>query len=238
MRWIDKSGPPPTALEEYLNLQRPVGVNLDYGNFTRKPQLRRELTAQQFGLCALTGAAIDGRLGRLALDGCVTAASGERLKIKPHNAHLKPQAVCEREMIARGQEPGREVGEDMDHRNIVAALLVEGAKDEMFGAATQEDRLLRVKPTDPGCEARFHFDGNGNVHGLDADASDTADTLKLWHRTLVGWRKEAIAVFTDPDFVKSRADLDAVIAAMDAPANGQLPAYCFAIKQVAMRLRA
>jgi hypothetical protein len=210
MRWIDKSGPPPTALTEFLGLQRPVGLNLDYDSFTRKPQLRQELTAQQFGLCALTGAAIDGRLGQLAPDGYVVAALGERLKIKSHNAHLKPQAVCKREMTARGQEPGRHVGEDMDHRNLVAALLVEGAKDEMFGAAAQEEQLLRVKPTDRGCEGRFHLDGNGDVHGLDADARDTVDTLKLWHRTLVGWRKEAIGVYTDPGVIRSLADLDDV----------------------------
>ena len=237
MRWIDKSGPPPVALEEYLNIQRPTGVNLDYRSFSRKPQLRRELTAQQFGLCALTGAPIDARMGHLTPDGYMTAASGERLRIKSHNAHLKPQAVCEREMIARGEEPGRTVGEDMDHRNIVAALLVEGAEDEMFGAAAQADDLIEVNPTDRGCEARFHFDGNGDVHGLDDDASETVDTLKLGHRTLAGWRREAIGVFTDPDFIRSRADLDAVITAMETPADGQLPAYCFAIKQVALRLR-
>ena len=237
MRWIDKSGPPPTALVEYLENQRPTGVNLDYDSFTRKPQLRGELTAQQFGLCALTGAAVDARLGQIAADGYVTTASGVRLKIKSHNAHLKPQKLCKQEMIARGEEPGRAVGEDMDYRNIVAAILVEGAQDEMFGAAAQEDKLLRVKPTDQGCETRFLFDSNGDVRGLDADASDTVDTLKLEHRTLSGWRREAIGVFTDPDFIRSQADLDAVIAAMDTPANGQLPPYCFAIKQVVMRLR-
>jgi hypothetical protein len=62
------------------------------------------------------------------------------------------------------------------HRNIVAALQVEGAQDEMFGAAAQKDKLLRVKPTDHGCDARFYFDSNGDVHGLDNDASDTVDT--------------------------------------------------------------
>ena len=238
MRWIDKNGPSPAALEEYLNVQRPTGVNLDYGSFTRKPQLQRELTAQQFGLCALSGAPIDGRMGRFAPDGYITAATGERLKIKSHNAHLKSQKVCKEEMVARGEEPGRAVGEDMDYRNIVAALLVEGAQDEMFGAAAQEDKLLRVKPTDHGCEARFHFDGNGDVHGLDADARDTVDTLKLGHRTLSGWRREAIGVFTDPEVIRTQTDLDAVVSAMDTPTNEQLPAYCFAIKQVAMRLRA
>jgi hypothetical protein len=237
MRWIDKSGPPPRALEEYLEIQRPAGVNLDYDAFTRKPQLRRELTVQKFGLCALTGAPIDARLGQLAPDGYVESVSGMRVKIKSHNAHLKPQKLCEQEMVARGEEPGRAVGEDMDHRNIVAALLVEGAQDEMFGAAAQKDKLLRVKPTDHGCDARFYFDSNGDVHGLDHDASDTVDTLKLEHRTLSGWRSEAIGVFTDPDVIRSPADLDAVIAAMETPSGGQLPAYCFAIKQVVMRLR-
>lgn len=237
MRWIDKTGPPPTALEEYLEIQRPTGVNLDYDSFTRKPQLRRELTAQQFGLCALTGTAVDDRLGTLAADGHVTTKSGGHLKIKAHNAHLKPQKLCKQEMIARREVPGHAVGEDMDYRNIVAAILVEGAPDERFGAAAQEDKLLRLKPTDQGCETRFYFDSNGDVRGVDADASDTVDILKLDHRTLSGWRRETIDVFTDPEFIRSPADWDAIIAAMDTPVNGQLPPYCFAIKQVVMRLR-
>jgi hypothetical protein len=74
-------------------------------------------------------------------------------------------------------------------------------------------------------KAGFHFDGNGDVQGEDADARNTSEILKLDHRTLAGWRKEAIGVFTDPDVFTSNADLDAIIAAMDAPAAGKLPAY-------------
>lgn len=237
MRWIDKTGPMPQALEQFLNNQCPVGLGLDYHSFTRKRELRQELVAQQHGLCALTGGPIDERLGAVAPDGQVTAASGARLKIKVHNAHLKPQSVCRQEIIARGDEPGRVVGEDMDHRNIVAALLIEGAADEMFGAAAQENHLLQVKPTDPGCDDRFYFDGNGGIDGRDGDAQQTVETLKLKHRTLEGWRREAIEVFIDPAKIQSPADLDAIIAAMETPAHGRLPAYCFAINQVAKRLK-
>ncbi|MEI6394114.1 MAG: hypothetical protein WCT12_23795 [Verrucomicrobiota bacterium] len=236
MRWIDKSGLPPRALEEYLNNQRPIGVNLDYESFTRKRELRQELVAHQRGLCAFTGAAIDDRLGSISPDGHLTSPSGAKLNIKVHNAHLKPQSVCKQEMIARNEEPGRSLGEDMDHRNIVAALLMEGAKEETFGAAAQINRLLLISPIEPDCEARFHFAGNGQVQGIGPEASDTVAILKLCHRTLEGWRREAIEAFIDPAKITSISDLEAIIAAMNTSSNGRLPAYCFAIKQVAERL--
>jgi hypothetical protein len=237
MRWIDKSGPPPRALDEYLDNQRPLGINLDYDSFRRKRELRQELVVHQEGLCALTGAPIDDRLGSISADGNLTTPSGTRLRIKVHNAHLKPQGECVRELVERGEEPGRVVGEDMDHRNIVAALLVEGAEEEMFGAAAQKNSLLPVRPTDAGCEARFRFNGNGTVDGADDRARDTVKILKLCHRTLEGWRREAIEAFIDPSMIESSADIDAIIAAMTTSANGKLPAYCFAIRQVAERMR-
>jgi hypothetical protein len=59
----------------------------------------------------------------------------------------------------------------------------------------------------------------------------------LNHRTLRGWRQNAIEAFIDPGLIETIADLDAIIAAMDEPRAGRLPEYCFAIKQVAQRLR-
>lgn len=236
MRWIDKSGPPPPALAEYLANQIPTGVNLDYESFTRKPQLRRELTAQQFGLCAFTGAAIDERMGQLNEEGKLVSAAGVPLKILVHNAHVKPQETCKQEQDAQFL-PGALIGEDMDHRNIVAALLVEGAEEEQFGGAAQGNDLLPVKPTDAGCEARFDFKADGTVAGMDADAQTTVDVLDLDHRTLRGWRRVAIEVFVDPEKIETTADLDAVIAAMDTPQGGKLPAYCFAIKQIAVQMK-
>jgi len=74
MRWINKSAEPPSSLREYVAAQTPVGHGLDYGTFastaapgggSRGGQLRRELTVEQCGLCAYTGAGIDSRVGRL-----------------------------------------------------------------------------------------------------------------------------------------------------------------------------
>lgn len=158
------------------------------------------------------------------------------LKIIVHNAHLKPQDQCKREQATQ-LFPGGLVGEDMDHRNIVAALLVEGSKDEQFGAAAQGNNLVPVKPTDAGCDTRFDFKADGIVTGMDADAQESVDVLKLDHRTLRGWRRVAIEVFIDPEKIETPTDLDLLIAAMNTPTGGKLPAYCFAIKQVAMQMK-
>ncbi len=62
MRHIQKQTQPPEAIREWRTVQLPVGVNLSYPNFTRKPELRAELIRDQFGLCAYTGTPIDERL--------------------------------------------------------------------------------------------------------------------------------------------------------------------------------
>lgn len=54
MRYIAKSADPPQSIREWLAAQLPVGLNLDYPNFSRKPALRDELIAEQHGLCAYT----------------------------------------------------------------------------------------------------------------------------------------------------------------------------------------
>ncbi len=55
MRYIVKSPDPPASIREWLAVQLPVGLNLDYRNFNAKPELRRELIVEQYGLCAYTG---------------------------------------------------------------------------------------------------------------------------------------------------------------------------------------
>ncbi len=63
MRYIQKHAQPPASIREWLEVQEPLGVNLDSPSFTRKAQLRGELITEQFGLCAYTGAPLDDRLG-------------------------------------------------------------------------------------------------------------------------------------------------------------------------------
>ncbi len=49
MRCIVKSPDPPASIREWLAVQLPVGLNLDYRSFNDKPALRRELIAEQYG---------------------------------------------------------------------------------------------------------------------------------------------------------------------------------------------
>ena len=126
----------------------------------------------------------------------------------------------------------------MDHRNIVAALLVSGSgkkisKGELFGAAHRENDPVPVVPTNTTCEQRFTFDAAGGVSVTDRADQQTADTiavLNLNHETLKGWREQAIGAFVDG--IENRADAEQIVAKTTTPTNGWLPEYCFAIRQV------
>jgi len=247
MRYIAKPAEEPVAIREYVAAQTPVGHGLDYKTFSqtasprggsRGGELCQELVAQQFGLCAYTGAGIDERLGRLS-------DPSQRLKFKAHNEHLKPQSVCKQEVEALGHVYGAVVGEEMDHRNIVAALMVEGAgggikvdKSELFGAAHRGNDSVPVVPTNPTCENRFTYhpeDGSisATAHG-DTDADESIRVLNLNNGTLSGWRLHAIDTFTE--VILSRADAELVIQRTTVPQDGRLPEYCFAIRQAAQLL--
>ena len=246
MRWIDKPAQPPAALCEYVTAQTPVGHGLDYKTFadtgapcggSRGKQLLDELTAEQCGLCAYTGAGIDSRLG-------TPSDPITKLKFSAHNEHLKPQSVCRKELEAAGRLYGTDPGEDMDHRNIVAALLVSGdgekgkvARRDLFGASHRGNVPVPVVPTDCSCENRFTFDLDGGINPTnpcDQDAKDTIDVLNLGHETLAGWRAQAIVVFLEG--VQNRTDAAQIVTATTTPQKGWLPEYSFAIRQVVQRL--
>jgi len=245
MRWIEKTAEPPVPLVDYVAAQTPVGHGLDYPTFSctgapgggsRGGQLCRELTAEQFGLCAYTGAGIDLRLG-------VLDDPSAKLKLSVHNEHLKPQSVCKTEIEGAGRTYGVELGEDMDHRNIVAALLVSGdavkkvAKSDLFGASHRGHDVVPIVPTDPSCEQRFAFDLSGGINPTtpgDQAAADTITVLNLGHETLTGWRAQAVTVFIEG--IESRADAERIVARTTTPDNNRLPEYCFAIRQIVQRL--
>jgi len=246
MRCITKSEDSPTSIRDYLAAQQAVGHGFSYRTFsqtsipgcggTRGHQLCEQLTAEQFGLCAYTGAGIDKRLG-------TASAPGKNLKFSAHNEHLKPQSVCKKELIAAGKKVDVDLGEDMDPKNIVAALLVSGdgktkiAPEDRFGAAHRENDPVPVKPTDTDCERRFRFDGLGRVEAADPndlDAQQTIKVLNLTHGTLCGWREQAINLFIDA--IDSKKDAELIIQKTTDPENGCLPEYCFAIRQVVQEM--
>ena len=130
----------------------------------------------------------------------------------------------------------------MEHRNIVAALLVSGdgkkvTKDFLFGASHRENNPVPILPTDATCEQRFTFDLSGGIHPSAADdqaAVDTIAVLNLGHETLTGWRAQAVTVFLEG--IENRADALRIVARTTTPDNGWLPEYCFAIRQVVQHL--
>lgn len=194
MRWLPKLAQPPQSIVDFLaeNENLEVPFNLGYASgFNRKAELLEELTRKQGGLCGYTGVAVDDRLSS-------RNPPGKSRPFHAHNEHLKPQSLCRQELEDLGLEPGRVLGEDLDHENIVAAWEVQASRKEIFGAAGRPARtLLPVVPTQPDCESRFLYRSNGRVEGLDDAAKQTIEHLKLNHATLVGWRRQAWEAYLD-----------------------------------------
>lgn len=245
MRYIAKPEQPPDSIRDYVTNQTQVGHGLDYRTFastasplpqggSRAGQLCDELTHQQFGLCAYTGVGIDSRLG-------TSEKQPGKVKFSRHNEHMKSQSACRDELISAGKTHGVDLGEDMDHRNIVAALLVSGgnakvARTDLFGAAYRENDPIPILPTDPSCEKRFSFNLRGAISetkSSDQPAADTIKALNLKHEVLRRWREEAIGSFVDG--IETPADVEILIERLTNPVDHQLPEYCFAIRQVVRR---
>ncbi|MCP4676940.1 MAG: hypothetical protein GY854_15765 [Deltaproteobacteria bacterium] len=190
------------------------------------------MIAEQFGICAYTGTPLDDRLGPLQ-------DAVPNLVFQPHVEHIKPRSVCRDELEDRGGIYGCELCEDMDHRNLVAALEVRRNPPlpaEIFGAAAHGNEELPVTPVQPDCESRFTFDDNGGIGGTDDDAIETIGLLRLDHVTMEGWRKGAIQAFFPIDEMPSRDEVQQLIESLDTPNNGRLPEFSFCIRGYAMLL--
>lgn len=215
-----------TFIEGQLAIQ-PHPVNVTYRDFPHKTRLREILTTEQHGLCGYTGTPVDRRIAHYQTGSSDTTFGN-------HIEHLKCQQVCRAEVAQRGEEYGRVVADDLDYRNMIAALEVRGAKAEHFGAVAKNSSHLPVLPTDENCQERFLFrEGDGGVDGLDDAARTAIDVLTLNHDTLKSWRLAALSTWLDPLIVQTREDFINVLAAVTAPRIDGLPEYAFVIESVA-----
>lgn len=215
MRKIEK-GTSPDCLNRWIELQRPAEVNLTYGNFRDKPALLSILINEQFALCGYTG-----------------------LRVEPTNSHIehvKPQTACTAELEATGGKVGRDLCDDLNYYNMIAAITVNGAKP--FGASAKGgwyDPARFVSPLDEGCDERFAFDLLGGVDARatnDDAANKTIDVLKLRHPTLVDARRGTLEAFFPTEMI-TRDYLEGVANRVDEPVEGELPEFSFVIKLVA-----
>ena len=234
MRYIEKTTEP-ASITNWKEANKDLDVNLDYQSFQGKSDLRHELVEEQLGLCAYTGMPVDKRLGLLP---------ESNLSYSCHIEHIKSRKVCEDECkAAHGEDSyGRVICEDMDFRNLVAAVEVKRkrpAKCEIFGAAEHGHKRLAVIPTQPDCEAKFQYDELGGANPRDATDSDTEDTivkLKLRHTTLSDYRRAAIQAFFPLDLAMDRGDVELIIEKSTQPTDGRLPEFGFCIASYARSL--
>lgn len=232
MRWIHKAATPPPSLSQFLEANGPLELNLDYDKgFRRKGQLLAELCTEQFQLCGYTGTPLDAPRLR-------ARPSPQGITLRAHVEHLKTQAACIREQIERGEQPGTIAGEDVDYRNVIAALEVKGTDAERFGAVVRTLEVLPVTPIDPICESSFQYQDTGPITALTADGSATIDELRLNHPTLSDWRQGAIDAYLPEREATPTPQLQSIITAMTQPVDGILPEFAFVIAQIAQRFLA
>lgn len=243
MRYIEKDEEP-VCLRTYIDEQTAVveageieGAAVIYKQMTTTGELREELSAQQGRLCGYTGERLPPGHG--------------------HVEHIKPQHICEDETKAAGREWGKQAEEDLDHRNLIAAVTrpLPRAKDirEPRAGETEderEERLSRdsygakkkdlwyrddmVKPTQPDCETRLLYLDDGRVipaDETDEGADETITNLNLNHPKLKKAREGAIQGQLTDEVLTDDAEILYVIEAAETPLDGELMEYGFAIIQ-------
>lgn len=219
----------PDCLQTFIDGQlaiEPEPVNATYEDFRAKADLLAILTAEQFGLCGYTGAPVDERISNLSSSGEAT--------FRNHIEHLKCQDTCRRELADRGGEYGRDLCDDLNYFNMIAAVEVRGAGRERFGAVKKDNLCLPVLPTQEECDEYFKFhEVDGGIEGLTEDAEQSISVLCLDHDTLNGWRKSAIDAWLDPEVIQTREDFEEVALAMEQPVAGRLPEYAFVVGSIA-----
>ncbi|MBS0368065.1 MAG: hypothetical protein JSS57_02575 [Proteobacteria bacterium] len=229
MRKITKSQPP-ECLQSFIDGQlaiEPEPLNVTYKDFRAKAELLSILTSEQFGLCGYTGVPVDERITHLK-------SPTNQATFRNHIEHLKSQATCKSELLDSGRVYGRDLGDDLNYFNMIAAVEVRGVESEHFGAVKKKDLSLRVLPTQEKCDEHFRFrEVDGGIDGLSEDAKESIAVLQLDHKTLDGWRKSAIDTWLDPEVIQTREDFEGVIQELEKPIDGKLPEFAFVIGAVA-----
>lgn len=230
MRVVEKRQSP-ECLRDFIDGQlaiEPEPVNVTYRSFREKAKLLDELTLEQYGLCGYTGVPVDGdRISKLV------SASGD-VVFKNHIEHLKCQDICKQELIDSGRVVGRDLGDDLNYFNMIAALGMTGSEAEHFGAEIKKNKPLPVLPTQADCADHFGFQElDGGVNGLTVAGEESIKVLKLDHKTLDGWRRSAIEAWLNPEVIQTRDDIEAVIQAVENPIDGRLPEFSFVIRAIA-----
>ncbi len=234
MRYIEKEEREPEPISDWKRRHGETEVNRSYETgFDRKADLLSFFLAEQFGLCAFTGVAIDERLGK-------NADLPDVPGMRAHVAHIKSQADCQRELIERFPNPPRPYGEDMNHHNMVAGLEINSDRDFQFGPSWQGENSLTPDaawPTHPDCVDAINYLDNGEVQApIDSPGKRTIDQMNLGHKILEEWRRGAINGWFDPTEPEHFTSdyLMAVSNRIMEPVDGKLSAFCFVVRSVAL----
>jgi len=143
-----------------------------------------------------------------------------------HIEHLVPRSVSK----SQGTH------EDVDYQNMLAAYPKEDHCS--YGAKIRENKSFPTNPLQPTCEHKFRFNLEGHIKGVDKDAEDTIDCLKLDHELLDEMRKAAIDEALFPNNHRlSQAQLNIVVREYcSRNRSGKFSKFCFVVAQAAQQL--
>lgn len=214
MKRIKKNKPPKELIAwSHTKAVNTEGEKMNWGYDDMPAGLRQEvklcLIKEQGALCCYTGRRISNE--------------------SSHIEHLKPQEKCVNH-------------EDTKYSNMLAAFPSANFSRKLtYGAhkkANWYDPILFIHPLRDDCERRFSYRDNGSIKAArsnDQAALETIKRLNLDDKELNTLRETAIYTTLYEDEL-SKGEVQKLYRAMDSlNAKGQLPEYCFAIKQACER---
>jgi uncharacterized protein (TIGR02646 family) len=214
MKYIRKSSPPGELItwqHTWVKDKSGKPINCAYDEMPSEVReaVKKSLVKEQGGLCCYTGHRVTPETS--------------------HIEHLKPQAQCVDH-------------EDTDYGNLLAAYPGPNKSRQEYGAHVKDawyNKDAFISPLKPDCESRFHFRGNGKItaaNTTDQPAITTIQKLSLDHSQLVKLREARIQEILFEENLTTK-NIERLVAAMDKPdGNGNFYEFCFAIKQVGLKM--
>lgn len=205
MKYIQKRQAP-ESLETYKKEEGASFEDLGRNHTCIKRELKRQLIAEQGGLCCYCG-------DRITFDSAMIE------HFLPKAEELFPELQLEYSNLLSscmgGQEERRLNRRYQDRRFPLSCDAKKG------------NEIINVSPTDPLCETYFGYDEDGNIYGITQEAKVAIKILGLDNEVLKNRRKAAIDAYHD---LSEEIDWQQEINFLTMPnGDGQFEPYCFAV---------
>lgn len=184
-------------------------------DMTTFADLKRLLYDEQGGICCYCGAKLEYPVN-----------SRSRVEhVKPKNIH--PELVGEYENLLLSCDLTEE--EYCNMRNAPK----KGRKNFLHCDIAKESTEITYSPLNPECEKVFIYKIDGTIEGINKDAKDDIDTLKLGCDYLVRRRREAInALFDDDELLSEELLKEYKEKVLSRDKDNRHAEFCFVLSNV------